>query len=483
MRRLGVALLLVGGVATAQPMIDPVRMSGIPRPDPQQPAGSISVKLLRGDFAHPIVGVDVTLDGPGGPRTMKTDETAHAVFKDLPAGQGTYVARASAYSQVLESQPIELPASPGIRLMLVLKPDEKALLGEPDGEGRADARLGAGVVEVKVVDGDDKPLAKLDVTLAHGTMEGERKDEKHAATDERGVARFEGLAATPADGYLASVARDGAPTDSKWFKLPPASGALVALRAAAVTRDPKVLSLGRQSHLIVEVRDDDVQVVENLVVENASASPYDPGKEGFKLPLAEGAEGAQLGPEAPPSLTVAGATATWRGVLPPGETNLTVAFTIPTHDGAVEIRETVPLAMDSLALIVEHYDGMVIDGAGLQKEERSMGGRNFWMVRGPAVKGGDAFTLRLSGLPHRSTVGRDLAVAMAALIAAWGIGWSWTRRGNPVSRGKLEQRRDELLDKLAALDGAGPRGKAAKAREELLTKLERVYREIDESVV
>ena len=164
---------------------------------------------------------------------------------------------------------------------------------------------------------------------------------------------------------------------------------------------------------------------------------------------------------------------------------IAVGFTLPEQDGAVEIHQTVPLAFDSVAMIVERYEGMEIEGAGLQKEERALGGHNFWLVRGPSVKPGDSFTVRLSGLPRRSTLGRNAALAIAVLVALWGVGWSWSRRGAPAPRGKLEQRRDELLEKLIALDGASGAGaaggKAGQQREELVAKLERVYREIDES--
>ena len=58
------ALLLLCSLASAQPMmVDPSKMSGMPRPDPQVPAGTITVRLIRGSLDKRMVGVDVTL-GP-----------------------------------------------------------------------------------------------------------------------------------------------------------------------------------------------------------------------------------------------------------------------------------------------------------------------------------------------------------------------------------------------------------------------------------
>jgi hypothetical protein len=214
------ALALTGtgtgtGTAYAQPMmIDPSQMSGIPRPDPAVPPGTLSVRVIRGDFAHPLVGQEVTLDGPGGPRTAKSDPTAHATFDGLTTGRGTYTIKSSAFGQDLSSQPIEMPPNSGVKIMLVFKADEKALLGQADGVARVDARLSSGTVVVKVVDGDDKPLQGIEVILAHARRGQEKVDEKRAVTDGEGVATWVGLPVSETDGYLASARRDGSPTAS-----------------------------------------------------------------------------------------------------------------------------------------------------------------------------------------------------------------------------------------------------------------------------
>ncbi len=478
---LGPTLLLVAATAAAQqPMIDPLQASGLPLPDPQQPAGTITVRVLRGDFAHPQVGHEVTLQGPDGPRTAKTDETAHAVFSGLQAG-ASYVAKVSGFGEELASQPLEISAQSGIRVMLVFHPDEKALLGQADGVARADDKLPAGTIAAKVVDGDDKALGHLDVKLERIVTGGEPAVEKQATTGDDGVARFDGLPATASETLQVSVARDGNVERSKPFAVKAGPGALVALRILATTRDPKALSFGRQSHFVVEVHDEEVQVMENLVLVNASASPFDPGPAGLTLPLPDGAREPQLSPDGPKQLGVAGGQLVWKGLVPSGENNVAVMFALPTSGAAVALHQKMTVDLDGQAMIVEHLPGLEVKGDGLTQEERPMSGRTFWLVRGPGVKAGGAIDLRIAGLPQASTLARDLAAALAALIALWGLVRAWSRNAPATPRAKLEEKRDELLGKLAALDGAADAAKVARQRDELMARLERLYRELDES--
>ena len=75
-------------------MIDPSKMSGIPRPDPQVPAGTITVRLIRGELSNRMVGIDVALVDAGGKAVkQKTDDQGRATFAGLTA-PGPYQAQA-----------------------------------------------------------------------------------------------------------------------------------------------------------------------------------------------------------------------------------------------------------------------------------------------------------------------------------------------------------------------------------------------------
>ena len=110
--------LLCAGVVRAQ-MPDPRQMSGIPRPDGALPAGTVTVRLIRGQFTNPLPGETVELTGPAiGTRTAKSDASGRAEFDKLPSG-ARVKASATIGGEKLESQEFEVPPSAGIRLMLV----------------------------------------------------------------------------------------------------------------------------------------------------------------------------------------------------------------------------------------------------------------------------------------------------------------------------------------------------------------------------
>jgi hypothetical protein len=134
-----VAVLSVAAISSAQlQMPDPKQMSGIPRPVDDLPAGSISVRLIRGSLSNNITGHAVDLIVGGKKQTVKTDESGRAQFDKVPAG-ATVRASADVDGEHLESQEFQATAQGGIRLMLVAtdknagpatSPDAPAVSGE-----------------------------------------------------------------------------------------------------------------------------------------------------------------------------------------------------------------------------------------------------------------------------------------------------------------------------------------------------------------
>ena len=100
-------------------MPDPKQMAGIPRPVDDLPAGSVSVRLIRGQLSNNIADHPVELHfGNGRVLTVKTDDAGRAQFDKLPAGSPVK-ASADVDGEHLESQEFPAPAQGGIRLMLV----------------------------------------------------------------------------------------------------------------------------------------------------------------------------------------------------------------------------------------------------------------------------------------------------------------------------------------------------------------------------
>jgi hypothetical protein len=472
-----VLLLLISSTAIAQPMmVDPSKMSGIPRPDPQVPAGTITVRLIRGELSHRMVGVEVALaDDKGNLVKQKTDENGRATFRGLH-GPGPYQAAASDGSEELTSQPIELPATSGVRVMLVF-----AAKGGADGVGRPDKTVPPGVVIVKALGEEGAPQKGLEVVLGMARAGENTVKEYKGKTDENGEAKFGGLDAKPTSGYLAEVIRDGARFAGKPFRLQENMGSRVTVDVRPVSRDVSALRIGPGSHFIFEVTDDVVQVVEVLRLTNPTPNAIDPGTNGLHLPLSDHALQAQAGPQNPQGLTVAGHEAVLRAPLPPGDTELQVMFALAYEGGALDFVQRTPIAFDDVAMVTEKIEGLTVEGNQLSSEDRELQGRKLILYRGPGTPPGGSIELHFRGLPQADPTFRYLAVGVAlAFLLGFGI-YAASGSGGRANRDKLEQQREHLLAELAKLDGGGDDDKRARKKEELTARLVKIYRELDEA--
>ena len=114
---LAASVVATVGLAAQGGMPNPKEMSGVPLPVPDAPAGSVTVRVIRGSFENNLAGVPVEFVIDGQARTVVTDADGRAQVTGLPRGAEV---RASAVvdGERLDTQPIVLAAS-GIRVMLV----------------------------------------------------------------------------------------------------------------------------------------------------------------------------------------------------------------------------------------------------------------------------------------------------------------------------------------------------------------------------
>jgi hypothetical protein len=127
---LGVTLLVIGALTASSLLVpelsrpafaqmpDLSQMSGQPLPSGDVPAGTVSVRVIRQTMSNNVTGVEVQLEAP--PQTMKatTDANGRAVFPNVAQGQ-TWKAIAIVDGERLESQPVMIPSSGGLRMLLV----------------------------------------------------------------------------------------------------------------------------------------------------------------------------------------------------------------------------------------------------------------------------------------------------------------------------------------------------------------------------
>lgn len=115
------AILCVAPALPAQMppgMPDARQMSGVPLPVPDVPAGTVTVRVVKGSLSNPVAGQAVELAGAAQPMKATTNETGRAEFSGIAAGS-----RLKAVSVVsgerLESLEFQVPPAGGIRVMLV----------------------------------------------------------------------------------------------------------------------------------------------------------------------------------------------------------------------------------------------------------------------------------------------------------------------------------------------------------------------------
>jgi hypothetical protein len=102
-------------------MPDPKQISGVPLPVADVPAGTVTVRVIRGQLTNILPGQTVELTGAGAPgtaKTARTDAAGRATFSELPPGSRVK-ASVIVDGERIESQEFTVPAGGGTRLMLV----------------------------------------------------------------------------------------------------------------------------------------------------------------------------------------------------------------------------------------------------------------------------------------------------------------------------------------------------------------------------
>jgi hypothetical protein len=110
--------------ATLRGQMDFKQASGIPRTVDDLPAGTISIRVIRGDLSNPIVNHPVELRVGDDVRTQNTDAEGRAEF--IVATTGTVRASTVVDGERLESQPFPAPGAAAIRMLLVATDKEAA---------------------------------------------------------------------------------------------------------------------------------------------------------------------------------------------------------------------------------------------------------------------------------------------------------------------------------------------------------------------
>ena len=321
--------------ASAQPMMmDPSQMSGIPRPDPQVPAGTITVRLIRGELTNRIVGPSVSSSRvpTARRRHQKTDAEGRATFCRPHRGGPLSSPMRQGWRQRSRRSRLQLSARDGHRGSCWSSPLGGARRRRDGTRGHPDKSLPSGVLVVRAEDAAGHALEGLDVTLGTQRAVTEQGGERllRGKTDVEGEASFEGLE-KPTSGYLAEVswrtaARFASKPFSSWRTSAPASPS----RCARSRTDLPSLQIAEARTILFEVTDDAHPGERGLPPQQPrAAASRRRGPKGCSIPPAARRAASLLVADSPPAVTISGHDAVWRGPLPPATPSCVCASRSP----------------------------------------------------------------------------------------------------------------------------------------------------------
>jgi len=130
------AALLCSGMLFLMPSVqaqmpDPRQMSGIPLPVADLPAGTVTVRVVRGAMTNVIRDQQVELTGGPSPLSAKTNESGRAEFTGLQPGTRIKAAT-TVNGERIESQEFTVPPTGGIRVALVATDSQMQQQAERD---------------------------------------------------------------------------------------------------------------------------------------------------------------------------------------------------------------------------------------------------------------------------------------------------------------------------------------------------------------
>jgi hypothetical protein len=250
--------------------------------------------------------------------------------------------------------------------------------------------------------------------------------ERSEVTDASGRAQIDGL---PQGTRVRAVAMVGGErlesqeitiggTGIRFVLVASASPGAAAPAPAAV---PGSVFLGPESRIVIDYSNELLNVYYVVHVINPGTAPVDLGGP-LVIDLPTEARSATLMDGATTQATVADARVTVRGPFAPGRTDVNVAFTLPFSGDTVRVEQRWPAQAQPFSVFALKTGEMDLVSAQLEgKQDGVQQGQALVMGRTPVLAAGEVFTFDVTGLPHRPTWPRNLALGAAGLISAIGL--------------------------------------------------------------
>jgi hypothetical protein len=246
--------------------------------------------------------------------------------------------------------------------------------------------------------------------------------------------------------------------------------------------------ISNQSRIVMEPSDEAVNVFYLLDIENTARVPVNP-PEPFAFDLPKEAVGSGVMEGSSPQAALNGRRVVVQGPFAPGHTFVQVGMSLPSTDGSIDISQTFPANVQSLAVVAQKVGSAVLSSPQITRQrEMPADGQTFIAATGGAINAGQPILLTLSGLPHQNGMPRRIALLLAIAIAMVGV-FALSKPApaaatEPGERKRLVTRREKLLNELVKLEAERRSGRVddrryATRREELIATLELVYGALD----
>jgi hypothetical protein len=261
-----------------------------------------------------------------------------------------------------------------------------------------------------------------------------------------------------------------------------------AQKMAQAAAGPGTVGFGPQSRFVFELGDEALNVFMLLDVVNSAKTPVQPPQP-LVVELPADTQGAGVMEGSAPNAVVQGKLLMLNGPFAPGSTLIQVGFALPIRGASLTWEQRLPAALGQLSIMAQKVGDMQLRSPQVaEHRDMPVQGEMFIVAKGPAIAAGQPFSLTFTGLPHRATWPRNLALVLAVAILGAGV-WASTRATKPaaeeqVRRKRLDSRRERLFVELTAIEQQhrdrtiDPEHYAHK-RKELVAALERVYAELD----
>jgi hypothetical protein len=534
-------LLLAAPAAHAQPMMgggggggmpDLSQIVGRPLPDRGMPTGTVSVRVGRKLPANAVADTEVSaiIKNAGGDlrkRALTTDDTGRVLFEGLSPGD-EFRAEVTVDGERLKTEMFTMPPVGGLRTMLISgvtagggggagagtakggppaaggKDQRTFALGATAGAAEPDAALSTGTLEVHLFDETGAPIANHPIVLGM-VKEGDIQT-RNGKSDAAGHARFTDLPVGPQTGYAVVIDWKGLRLNTVPFGMPESGGARAEIRALARTADSAAITIGAGGRIVVQMREDTLQILEFLPLENTSDKMFDPGPGAFVIPLPSGFVGAQaqdnerkVEVRQNDGMAVHGPIVPRRSQLIASDSErkaneVVFGFVLPYRGDTHDFSQPAPNGIGALTLITDQkVTSLTVSGPGVgPREERVLGGHKYWVMSLAAVPAGGAVKFTLTGLPSTDSSGRWFAGAVslalvfgACVFARRPPSGAGGKRGPGHSaaeeRVRLVAKREALFGELVALERAAratDKPVSVDQRRQLVTRLEEVYQDI-----